>query len=146
MIGLFLLCLATSWILANSIQLRLTEKEYIALRREMIEMDLAYRNLASAIAISFPNESKRLLESLSEYKITEHVHHKKAAKTLLRKLKRNNLKKYFENIHKIAKKAAEKAEKIAQNKLSNWQPVENALIKIASQCRQCHEKTKVSWK
>ena len=128
-------------------KLTLTEQEFRALRREMVEMDLNLRNLVSAMSMNFALETAGKFEQLESFQITQMPNYKDAAISLINKIKINNLINYFSDIHKEAEKARKMAKKTHRNKTSaNWKIIHESFSRIIESCRGCHDQLEVEWK
>lgn len=115
--------------------------EQTAIRREMIEKDIAIRNIASLIALGETKDLAKQFSILSEYQMVSHPQLKEVFQKVLTKWKKRGLDRYFESLQKKSKSLKE----ILQGeKNSNfWSKLSEGYLAILSDCRGCHKELAV---
>lgn len=142
---LWVLLLSFPFILASaapSVTIKYTTNEKKAIRREMIESDIAIRTLASLISVGQYKEIEQQFISLSRYQIANHPDLKGPFNLVVKKWQNAGIEKYAQVQHKVAGDARS----LVKNKVAQtipWTKVQSAFNDILQSCRDCHEATGV---
>ncbi|MCS6983543.1 MAG: hypothetical protein NZM25_00250 [Leptospiraceae bacterium] len=115
--------------------------EKVAVRREMIEKDIAIRNLASIIALGAEKELMYQLSQLSEYQMLSHPQLREPFERVLAQWKKKGVEKYFTSLQKTAQNL--KALLASQDKSKLWEKMAEGYQAILADCRFCHETLQV---
>lgn len=110
----------------------------IALRREMVEMDIAARNISSVISMGYRVTLTRNLRYLSRLQTLQNHKYKESMSTAVAKMKNQHVYVHFE---KIQAEAENLLRYLRQNPKDHWARVHDSYGRILDQCRYCHEKT-----
>lgn len=117
-----------------------SELERKAIRREMIEADIAVRTIGSLLAMGQYKEIERQFMLLSRYQIGKHPELKGALDSAAGKWRSAGLEKHFTTLQKIAADARNEVKgKSAGN--FPWSKTENSYLSIVRECRACHDAT-----
>lgn len=142
LVGFFLLILSVSFLFENRTlfakgrSLSLSASETKAIRREMVDMDIQLRSLASHIALGYSASARRSAMALSNWQTRNHPELKNAWKKIVKKFRKDGALKYGLAVQKHSKKI------ISRIRRGSWQPwnaIENDFKKIAQSCRGCHK-------
>ncbi len=114
------------------------DAQQVAVRREMIEMDIAVRNLASAISIGDRKVLDEILGRLTSWQMKDHPDYGKAFREVLGKWENKNVVRFGRQIQTEAQSL--RGYISARGKLADadWARVNQALGKILSSCQSCH--------
>jgi len=131
-------CFAIFLIFAATLSaLDLNEKK--AIRREMIELDIATRNLASIIAQGDRKSLDDSLSRLASWQINTHPELGKFFQNVLSQWETRGTLKYAVALHREAAGLRNFIGKKPRLSESDWNSVSAGLNKILSQCRNCHQ-------
>lgn len=124
----------------NSLGLSLNETQ--ALHREMVEMDLAIRNLASGISMGYHRTLLNNFHYLAELRTLKNYRYKEDMRSAITKMKNRNVYFYIESIQAQAQELHDYAEANGPSASRDyWHKLQQGYGKILDQCRNCHEKT-----
>ncbi|AFM13830.1 hypothetical protein [Turneriella parva] len=114
------------------------DAQQIAVRREMIEMDISVRNLASAIAIGDRKVLDDVLQRLAAWQMKDHPEYGKAFREVLGKWENKNVIKFGRQVQTEAQNL--RGYLSARGKLADadWARVNVGLGKILTSCQACH--------
>ncbi|HNA77997.1 MAG TPA: hypothetical protein PKG67_06750 [Turneriella sp.] len=111
-----------------------------AIRREMIEMDIAVRNLTSTIAMADRKVLDDSLQRLVTWQIKDHPDLGAAFRQVLADWQSKNLSRYGTELQKEAQAlrsfAAGRAGRLSD---SDWAKIGSGLNRILINCQNCHE-------
>lgn len=110
-----------------------------AARREMIELDVAARNLTSIIATGDKKMLEDTLERLVTWQIKDHPEHGKAFKEVIAAWEKSGAIKYAKSIHNEANAMRNYAAARGKFNATDWVRIEQGSIKILTACRGCHD-------
>jgi hypothetical protein len=120
----------------------LTSAEKKAVRREMIEMDVAVRNLTSIIATSDKKMLEDSLERLVVWQIKDHPEHGKGFRSALGKWETKGALKFGKQVQSEANALRSYTQGRGKFQPGDWARVESGFIKILKACQGCHELTR----
>lgn len=123
---------------SSKIDLRLSQKELIALRREMVEMDIAARNISSVISMGYRVTLTRNLRYLTKLQTLQNHRYKESMGSAIVKMKKQKVYIHFE---KIQLEAENLLQYLRHDPQDRWERVHSSYARILDQCRYCHEKT-----
>jgi cytochrome c556 len=114
------------------------DAQQIAVRREMIEMDIAVRNLTSAISIGDRKVLDEILGRLTSWQMKDHPDYGKAFREALGKWENKNVVRFGRQIQAEAQNL--RGYISARGKLSDadWAKLSQGLGKILNSCQACH--------
>lgn len=120
----------------------LTNGEKKAVRREMIEMDIATRNLTTIIATGDRKMLDDSLQRLVNWQAKDHPEVGKALRTVIARWEASGAGKYASQVQREA--AAMRSYAGARGKFNSndWQRMTQGLSKILLGCQGCHETTR----
>lgn len=111
-----------------------------AIRREMIEMDIAVRNLTSTIAMADKKVLDDSLMRLASWQIKDHPDLGQAFRAVLSEWQGKGLVRYAAEIQKEAQSlrsfAATRPARLAD---ADWARIGSGLNRILINCQNCHE-------
>lgn len=111
-----------------------------AIRREMIEMDIAVRNLASTIAMADKKAADDALQRLGSWQIKDHPDLGQAFRTVLSDWQRLGWARYAHEIQKEAQGLRSfAAARPASLSDSEWARIGAGLNRILINCQNCHQ-------
>lgn len=128
------------WATEHKTTLGLSAEETKALRREMVEMDLAVRNLSSVLSMGYRITLRRNLQYLSKLQTLNNHKYQTTMKSVIKKLKAKNVYGDIEAIQNEANNLLQYLNKY-QNSNRHWDRVNSGYTRILDRCRACHEKT-----
>ncbi|MCB1145236.1 MAG: hypothetical protein KDK38_00415 [Leptospiraceae bacterium] len=124
------------WLSAPSTKtLKLNSPQTEALRREMIDMDIQLRSLASLISLGYRIPASDAARHLSDWQNENHPRMKEAFAQLVGEFKRDNTLTYATQVFSSAKQISSI---LKASKSPDWNLVQNHLSKILQNCRNCH--------
>ncbi len=132
-------------------------EEQKAFRRDMVELDIETRNLASAIALGNARRVALILQRLSSSRAYEMPRYKNSIQRVHKKLRAKGNYKYLARIYSnaqkmykkvmvsklVSRKVGNKYQKVRKDiirKKINWKYLGSKFKHILSNCRKCHEK------
>jgi cytochrome c553 len=123
-----------------AVGLSVAEKK--AVRREMIEMDIAVRNLTSIIATSEKKMLEDSLERLITWQIKDHPEHGKNFRSVLGRWEGKGALKYGKQIQTEANAMRSYTAGRSKFTTDDWTRINNGLTKILTACQGCHDLTR----
>ena len=120
----------------------LSVAEKKAVRREMIEMDIAVRNLTSIIATSEKKMLEDSLERLIVWQIKDHPEHGKNFRTALTRWESKGALKFGKQIQSEANALRNYTAGRGKFTAADWARMQNGLMKILGACQGCHDITR----
>lgn len=120
----------------------LTVQEKKAVRREMIESDIALRNLASIIATSDRKMLDDTLTRLVTYQIKDHPELGKTFRTVVQRWEASGAAKFGTQIQREASAMRDYTNARAKFNADDWARISQGMIKIMASCRGCHDITR----
>jgi hypothetical protein len=114
------------------------DAQQIAVRREMIEMDIAVRNLTSAISIGDRKVLDDVLQRLTVWQMKDHPEYGKAFREVLGKWENKNVIKYGRQIQTEAQTLRGYLSSRGKLAEADWARASQALGKILAACQSCH--------
>ncbi len=120
----------------------LSVAEKKAVRREMIEMDIAARNLTSIIATSEKKMLEDSLERLITWQIKDHPEHGKNFRSALSRWESKGALKYGKQVQTEANAMRSYAASRGKFTAADWTRIANGLNKILTACQGCHDLTR----
>ncbi len=114
------------------------EGQQIAVRREMIEMDISVRNLTSAISIGDRKVLDDVLQRLGSWQMKDHPTYGRAFREALGKWESQNVVRYGRQIQAEAQNL--RGYLSARGKLTetDWAKMSQGLGKMLAACQSCH--------
>ncbi|MBV6494531.1 MAG: hypothetical protein LDLANPLL_02564 [Turneriella sp.] len=119
----------------------LSTSERKAVLREMIEMDVAVRNLTSIIATSDKKMLDDTLQRLVRWQIKDHPEHGKPFRSVVGKWEKQGLIRYAYALQKQAEELRVYALKRGKFNANDWMRTKEGFIKILAACQGCHNET-----
>jgi hypothetical protein len=113
-----------------------------AVRREMIEMDVAARNLASIIATRDRKMLDDTLQRLSAWQIKGHPEFDSTFRGMLEKWRLNGSLKFGDKLHEEAVSMRKYTEAHRKFGDADWQRILTGFNRILSSCQGCHDLNK----
>lgn len=113
-----------------------------AIRREMIEMDIAVRNLATIIATGDKKMLDDSLQRIVQWQMKDHPDLGKAFQSALAKWEKNGAIKYGRQVQKEASQLRGYVNARGKFSLDDWSHIQTSFAKILNSCRGCHEMSK----
>lgn len=113
-----------------------------AVRREMIEMDIAVRNLTSIIATSEKKMVEDSLERLVVWQIKDHPEHGKNFRSVLGKWEAKGALKFGKQIQAEANAMRSYTQGRGKFAAADWARISTGLNKILGACQGCHDITR----
>jgi len=110
-----------------------------AVRREMIELDIAVRNLTSIIAQGDRKSLDDALSRLSSWQMSEHPDLGKFFRGVLAQWEIRGALKYAAALHKEAAGIRSLVGGKSRLSESDWYSISSGLNKILALCRNCHQ-------
>ncbi|MDH5716919.1 MAG: hypothetical protein OEZ22_04705 [Spirochaetia bacterium] len=139
---LLLVYLLSSDVSLAESNLLLSKEERLALKREMIEMDIDIRNLASMISMGNINEIRRIFYTSSSIRTFQINEHKDGIKRAIKKIRGRGLLSYLLNINNESLKMYNYInDNIKEKKEINWEVIKSSYNRMIENCRYCHLKT-----
>ncbi|HRP69140.1 MAG TPA: hypothetical protein PLY93_06380 [Turneriella sp.] len=120
----------------------LSTSERKAVLREMIEMDVAARNLTSIIATSDKKMLDDTLQRLVSWQIQSHPEHGKPFAKALAKWKDAGALRYGNDLQKEARALRAYANARGKFSVKDWEHTKDSFTKILTACQGCHSITK----
>jgi hypothetical protein len=120
----------------------LSVAEKKAVRREMIEMDIAVRNLTSTIATSEKKMLEDSLERLITWQIKDHPEHGKNFRSALGRWETKGALKFGKQIQAEANAMRNYTAGRGKFNSSDWARIGSGLNKILGACQGCHDITR----
>jgi len=127
-----------SVVIAATGQLYAADAQQVAVRREMIEMDISVRNLTSAISIGDRKVLDDVLQRLATWQMKDHPTYGRAFREVLTKWESQNVIRYGRQIQTEAQNL--RAYQSARGKFNeaDWAKMSQGLGKILASCQSCH--------
>lgn len=125
-------CLAGGAVLAADLKRK-------AIWREMIEMDIAVRNLTSTIAMADKKVLDDSLERLVTWQIKDHPELGTSFRQVLADWQAKNLTRYATQVQKEAQALRSFAASRSRLSDSDWEKIGSGLNRILMNCQSCHE-------
>jgi len=119
----------------------LSTPEKKAVRREMIELDIAVRNMTSIIATGERKMLDDTLERLVTWQIKDHPEHGKVFREVLKKWESSGAIKFGHKVHTEANQLRGFVASHAKFGEAEWSRVQQSFQKILSACQGCHDMT-----
>lgn len=119
----------------------LTANEKKAVRREMIEMDIAVRNLTTIIATGDRKMLDDSLQRLVGWQMKDHPELGKALRNTIAKWEQSGAGKYATQVQREAQAMRGYAGRGKFNG-QDWSRMTQGLSKILTSCQGCHEMTR----
>lgn len=119
--------------------LSIAEKK--AVRREMIELDIAVRNFASIIATADKKMLEDTLDRLVNWQIKDHPEHGKVFREVLTKWENSGVLKFGQKVHVEASAIKSYAQGRGKFSDADWARIDQGFLKILHACQGCHEMT-----
>ncbi|MBX3723408.1 MAG: hypothetical protein KF713_16305 [Turneriella sp.] len=136
--GIAAFCLLSGALFAAG--LSVAEKK--AVRREMIEMDIAARNLTSIVATGDKKMLEDSLERLIVWQIKDHPEHGKNFRSALGRWENQGALKFGKQIQTEANAMRSYVQAHGKFSAGDWARIETGLTKILAACRGCHDITR----
>ncbi len=112
--------------------------EQTAVRREMIEMDIAVRNFASAISIGDPKVLDEIFGRLTGWQMKDHPEYGQSFRQVLGKWESKNAIRFGRQIQAEALSLRGYASSRAKFSDADWARMRDGLGKILAGCTGCH--------
>lgn len=120
----------------------LSVAEKKAVRREMIEMDVAVRNLTSIIATSEKKMLEDSLERLITWQIKDHPEHGKNFRSALARWETKGALKFGKQVQAEANALRSYTAGRGKFTPADWTRIHSGLSKILTACQGCHNITR----
>lgn len=117
----------------------LSQPQKKAARREMIELDVAVRNLTSIAATGDKKMLEDTLDRLIAWQMKDHPEHGKSFKEVLASWEKNGAIRFARSIHSEAHALRGFASGRGKFNGADWTRIDQGIIKILAACRGCHE-------
>ncbi|MDH5720486.1 MAG: hypothetical protein OEZ13_07660 [Spirochaetia bacterium] len=126
---------------ANS-NLLLTIDEKKAIKREMIDMDIDIRNLASMISMQNAFETRRIFFLGTSIKVLQMPKYQENMKRVIEKLRGRGLLQFLTSINlESAKMYNYLNDQLQKKRQIDWDKIQDSYMIILNNCRACHIKT-----
>lgn len=125
------------WLYSQKKNQEYSADEKKAIRREMIEMDIAVRNIGSLISLGSKAPLAENFSSLQKWHTLEHPVHKVGIASVKKKWSATGVLKYKNQIQSTAGTLREYV--LGMGKKPEWEKVSKGFTNILANCRGCHQ-------
>jgi hypothetical protein len=124
--------------LISTVTIFAADGERASIRREMIEMDIAVRNFASAISIGDRKVLDEIFGRLTSWQMKDHPEFGQSFRQVLSKWEAKNAIRFGRQIQTEAKALRGYASSRAKFSDTEWSRMRDGLGKILTGCAGCH--------
>jgi len=128
------------WAKNKKVKVSLNKGEKKAWHMQMVEMDIAIRNISSHISLGFAGSAAINFNGLTKYHVREFPDQRKAFDSGWGKFEKAKMAIHLREIRDEANEARKYlGSRLKKKRSVNWKKVEKSLNTILQNCRACHE-------